>query len=313
MQSLDFSRVGIGCNAFGSRIDAEATQAVVDAALDCGVTFFDTADSYGFGASEELLGKALGSRRSEVLIATKFGMDMNTGEPLTRWGSAAYINAAVDASLTRLGTDYIDLYQIHRPDPLVDITETLDALSSLVQAGKVRFIGSSNFSAWQAAQAHYVSIISGSEIFVTAQNEYSIYNRAAEDELVPAAEKLGFTILPYFPLAYGLLTGKYHRGVPAPAGSRLESQHHRLENADFDRIEALEAFARARDISLLDVAMGWLAAQPTVSSVIAGVTTADQVRANVVAAEWQPSLADIAELDQASPRPVTGFSYTTFA
>lgn len=305
---------GVGCNAFGTRIDADRVQAVVDAAIDRGVTFFDTADVYGFGASEELLGAALGSRRDDVVIATKFGMDMQgaNGDDGGRRGSAAYVRTAIEASLRRLGTDHVDLYQLHTPDPATPIEETLEALDALVQAGTVRAIGCSNLQAWQLVDADWRSRDRGLVRFATAQNEYSLYNRTAEVELTPACEALGVGILPYFPLAYGLLTGKYRRGEAAPEGSRLraQSQSSRLEGADWDRIEALEAFAAERGISILELAMGGLAAQPAVTSVIAGATKPEQVVANADATAWEPSEDDLAALAEIGA-PTQ--SYTTFA
>ncbi len=308
---LMVSVVGVGCNAFGARIDEDQTKAVVDAAIEQGITLFDTADSYADGASEELLGRALGTRRESVLVATKFGMGDHDAEHFGAHGSRRYVRRAVEASLRRLGTDYIDLYQLHRPDPITPIDETLDAMSDLVTEGKVRYLGSSNLSAWQVADADWVARTAGYHRFVSAQNEYSLYNRAAEDELLPACERFGIGVLPYFPLAYGLLTGKYRRGEAAPAGSRLEAQAKRLENADWGRIEALQAFADARDISLLTLAVGGLAAQPAVGSVICGVTRPEQVVANVEAGLWQPSEHDVADL--AELRHSSAFSYTTFA
>ncbi len=308
---LMVSVVGVGCNAFGARIDEDQTKAVVDAAIEQGITLFDTADSYGDGASEELLGRALGTRRESVLVATKFGMGDHDAEHFGAHGSRRYVRRAVEASLRRLGTDYIDLYQLHRPDPITPIDETLDAMSDLVTEGKVRYLGSSNLSAWQVADADWVARTAGYHRFVSAQNEYSLYNRSAEDELLPACERFGIGVLPYFPLAYGLLTGKYRRGEAAPAGSRLEAQAKRLENADWGRIEALQAFADARDISLLTLAVGGLAAQPAVGSVICGVTRPEQVVANVEAGLWQPSEHDVADL--AELRHSSASSYTTFA
>lgn len=307
------STVGLGCNAFGSRIDADQTQAVVDAALDHGITFFDTADSYGDGASEELLGRSLGPRRDDIVLATKFGMGKDAGEPGQAHGSRRYIRRAVEASLRRLNTDYIDLYQLHRPDPVTPMEETLQALSELVAEGKVRYIGSSNLSAWQVTDANWLARTSGTQRFVSAQNEYSLYNRLAEEELVPACEAAGVGLLPYFPLAYGLLTGKYHRGEVAPEGTRLAApnQASRLANADWDRIEALQEFADARDISLLDLAISGLAAQPAVASVICGATRPEQIKANVGALAWQPTDEELDALDELAKTPV--FSYTTFA
>lgn len=297
---LMVSTVGIGTNAFGARIDADQVQGVVDAAFDVGITLFDTADIYGQGESEELLGRALGSRRDEVVLATKFGMDMQ-GANGPDWGvrgSRRYIRTAVEASLRRLGTDHIDLYQMHRPDPVTPIEETLSALQELVVEGKVRYLGSSNFTAWQVVDADWTARTGSATPFVSAQNKYSLLDRSVEEELVPACEHTGVGILPFFPLEYGLLTGKYSRGQAAPAGSRLaaDAQAKRLAGADWDEIERLQAFARDRDLSLLQVAIGGLAAQPAVSSVIAGVTSAEQVRSNAAAGLWEPSLEDLAEL-----------------
>ncbi len=286
------------------------TTAVVDACFEHGVTFFDTADVYG--ESEVLLGEALKGRRDEVVVATKFGMDLDGrhGDDGGRRGSAAYVRTAIEASLTRLGTDHVDLYQLHTPDPNTPIEETLGAMDELVTEGKVRAIGSSNLQAWQVVDADWVSRTKGFVSFVTAQNEYSLYNRTAETELVPACVELGVGILPYFPLAYGLLTGKYHRGEKAPDGTRLAVQTHRLEAADWDTLEALEAFAGARDISILELAIGGLAAQPAVASVIAGATKPEQIAANAAAGEWTPSQDD---LDELAAIGTPGHSYTTFA
>ena len=310
---LRVSVVGLGCNAFGTRIDADQTQAVVDAAIDNGITLFDTADAYGDGSSEEMLGRALGKRRSDVVVATKFGMGEHHAEHWGAHGSRRYVRRAVEASLRRLGTDYIDLYQLHKPDPLTPIEETLQAMSELVAEGKVLYIGSSNLSAWQVTDADWVARSEGLQRFVSAQNEYSIYNRAAEAELTPACEVAGVGILPYFPLAYGLLTGKYSRGQAAPEGSRLAApaQSSRLDGANWDLVEALEAYAAERSVSLLTLAIGGLAAQPAVASVISGATRPEQVAANVQAGLWEPSAEDLAGLDAIRVRPE--FSYTTFA
>jgi aryl-alcohol dehydrogenase-like predicted oxidoreductase len=297
---LTVSAVGLGCNNLGRRIDAEQTAAVVSAALDAGITLFDTADVYGQGESERLLGRALGSRRGEAIVATKFGGDMQ-GSNGPDWGvrgSRRYIRTAVDASLTRLGTEWIDLYQLHMPDPVTPIEETLAALHELVVAGKVRYIGSSNFAAWQVTDADWTARTAGLTRFISAQNKYSVYDRAAEAELVPACEQAGVGILPYFPLESGLLTGKYRRGAPAPDGSRLAARADLLDKADYDRIEALEGFAAERSIGILDVAIGGLAAQPAVASVIAGATKPEQVAANVAAGAWQPSAEDLAALNE---------------
>lgn len=310
--SLSLPAVGIGCNAFGARIDADRVMSIVDAAIEHGVAFFDTADTYGTGQSEELLGQAIRGRRDEVVVATKFGMDMKgvNGDDGGRRGSAAYVRTAVEASLRRLGVDHIDLYQLHTPDPGTPIAETLGALDELVQAGTVGAIGCSNMQAWQVVDASWTARQAGGASFVTAQNEYSLYNRTAEVELTPACLDLGVGILPYFPLAYGLLTGKYRRGEQAPSGSRLEAQSGRLDSADWDRIDQLEAFAARHDASILEVAMGGLAAQPAVASVIAGVTSADQVASNAAAGAWTPTPEQLDELAQIG-RPA--MSYTTFA
>lgn len=311
---IEVSAVGIGCNAFGARVDADGTRAVVDAALDAGVTFFDTADVYSFGASEELLGAALQGRRDEVVIATKFGMDLEglNGDDGGRRGTRAYVRTAVEASLRRLGTDHIDLYQLHTPDRQTPLEETLGALDELVQEGLVRAVGCSNFAAWEVADAHWRATVAGSTTFTTAQNEYSLYHRAAEVELAPACVALDVGLLPYFPLAYGLLTGKYRRGESAPSGTRLsvQGQAHRLENADWDTIASLQSFADAHGVDLLTLAMGGLAAQPAVSSVIAGVSRPEQVAANVAAASWVPDEGQLAELAEIG-RPAR--THTTFA
>jgi len=304
---LMVSTVGLGCNNFGSRVDEDGTREVVNAALDAGITLFDTADSYGGtpGRSEELLGRVLGGRRPDVVLATKFGSDLH-GANGVDWGirgSRRYIRTAVEASLRRLGTDWIDLYQLHWPDPITPMEETLAALDEIVREGKVRYIGHSNLTAWQAVDADWIARTSGYTPFISAQNEYSLLNRAVEAEIVPACEHLGLGLLPYFPLASGLLTGKYQRGEAAPQGTRLASVPSRLEAADFDRIEALERFASERGITLLDVGIGGLAAQPAVASVIAGATRPEQVRANVAAGAWAPSAEDLAALDEAAPGP----------
>ena len=299
LSGLTVSTIGIGCNNFGSRMPDEDVPAVVNAAVDAGITLFDTADVYGnAGGSEMLLGKALGSRRSEVIIATKFGSDMRgaNGPDWGARGSRRYIRIAVETSLRRLGTDWIDLYQLHEADPHTPIDETLAALTEIMAEGKVRYIGSSNLAGWQVIDAHWISRSSGYEAFISAQNEYSWLNRSAERELVPALEHTGQSLLPYFPLGSGLLTGKYHRGEPAPAGTRLARNRVRLDRANFDLIEALEAYAAERDLSLIDVAIGGLAAMPTVGSVIAGATSAEQVKQNVAAGVWVPSGDDLEAL-----------------
>jgi aryl-alcohol dehydrogenase-like predicted oxidoreductase len=275
---------------------------VVHAALDEGVTLFDTADAYGgHGRSEEYLGAALKGRRDEVVVATKFGHDM-AGANGPDWGARAsrrYVIRAAEASLRRLDTDWIDLYQLHVPDPQTPIEETLSALDDLVKAGKVRYAGHSNFAGWQVADAAWIARTAGLAPFISAQNHYHLLHREVEAELVPACQRFGLGLLPYFPLASGLLTGKYRRGDPAPEGTRMAGERfaQRLAEAPWDTIEALERFATERGIGILDVAIGGLAAQPTVASVIAGATRPEQVRANVAAGNWQPTAEDLTTLN----------------
>ena len=302
---LMVSALGIGCNAFGRRVDQDGVGSILSAARDTGVTLLDTADIYGGepGQSETMLGDALRGQREEFVLATKFGMDMQgaNGEDFGALGSRRYVRRAVEASLRRLQTDHIDLYQLHRPDPLTPIEETLEALTDLVREGKVLYIGCSNFDGWQVADASWTSSTAGLASFVSVQNEYSLLDRSVEDEVAPACERFGLGILPFFPLARGLLTGKYERGAAAPQGSRAALEAERagwLAEADWDRVEALQSFAKQRDVELLDVAIGALAAQPAVTSVIAGATSAEQVARNALAAGWQPTAADLAELDQ---------------
>jgi aryl-alcohol dehydrogenase-like predicted oxidoreductase len=313
---LMVSTIGLGTNAFGSRIDEQQSRTVVDAAIDAGVTLFDTSDTYGTGASEEVLGRALGTRRDDVVLATKFGMDMG-GANGPDWGARAsrrYVRKAVEASLRRLGTDHIDLYQLHQPDLVTPVEETLEALTELVTDGKVRYVGCSNFAAWEVVDAHWTATTAGLRPFVSAQNEYSLYNRAAEEELLPALSHLGMSLIAYFPLAYGLLTGKYRRGEQAPAGSRLgaDNQAHRLAGADWDRIEALHAYADERGVGILDVALGGLAAQPSVGSVIAGATRPEQVLANVRAGLWEPTSEDLAALAEVNAGRGAGMTHASF-
>ena len=289
----DVSVVGLGCNNFGSRVDEHGTRAVVDAALEVGVTLFDTADVYGNrGGSEELLGKALEGRRDRVVLATKFGHEMSDDAPPNR-GSREYVRVAIEASLKRLRTDVVDLYQYHRPDGLTPIEETLGAMSELVDEGKVRFIGSSNFEPAQVADADEHASAHSWNRFVSAQNEYSLLRRDAEEELLPVCERLGVGVLPYFPLASGLLTGKYRRGEPAPAGTRLAMRPEHLTAEAFDELEALEAFAVERGHTLLELAFAGLLSHPHVSSVIAGATKPEQVRANAAAGDWELGEQDV--------------------
>jgi aryl-alcohol dehydrogenase-like predicted oxidoreductase len=288
----EVSVVGLGTNNFGGRIDYEQSLSVIDAALDSGVTLIDTADIYGQGTSEEFIGRALEGRRDRALIATKFGKPMNEN-PEERRGNPDYIQWAVEGSLRRLRTDVIDVYQMHEPDPVTPLVETLGALNDLVAEGKVRWIGCSNFSAQQIEAAEEVSRGAGFHRFVSVQNEYSLAVRGAEDDVLPVCELLELGFLPYFPLASGLLTGKYRRGEEATEG-RLAGRT--IPEERWDRLEGLRGFADARGVSLLEVAIGGLLAMPAVSSVIAGATKPEQVRANVAAGEWEPSAEDLEEL-----------------
>jgi aryl-alcohol dehydrogenase-like predicted oxidoreductase len=303
---IEASAVGLGCNNFGRRLDLEGTAAVLEAALAAGVTFFDTADVYGRGESERLMGQVLGGRRDEFVLATKFGMEMREAEGvpanLAR-GSRDYIRWAVEGSLERLGMDRIDLYQYHQPDGTTPLEQTLEALDELVREGIVTAIGCSNFSAGQLEEADRISRERGIARFVTLQNEYSLLERGIEADVAPACERLGVSILPYFPLASGLLTGKYRRGESGPAGSRLAGRDSPGSEEQFDVVEGLERFAAARGVSVLDVAIAGLAAQPAVASVIAGATRPEQIESNVAALRWQPSREDLAELDRVAPTP----------
>jgi aryl-alcohol dehydrogenase-like predicted oxidoreductase len=298
---LTVSVVGLGTNNFGMKLDDAGCREVLDAALEQGVTLVDTADSYG--QSEERLGVLLKGRRDDVVLATKFGSDvrrlgLDNGADWGARGSRRYVRRAVEASLRRLQTDWIDLYQLHRPDPATPIEETLSVLDDLVREGKVRYVGHSNFSGFQTSHAEWTARTRGFERFVSAQNEYSLLKTQVETELVPALEEYGMGMLPYFPLASGLLTGKYQRGLAAPAGSRVAAwgMQAALTDATFDRIEALASFGKERGHSLLDVAVSGLAARPTVASVLAGATSAQQVAQNVAAGSWQLSADDVAAL-----------------
>jgi aryl-alcohol dehydrogenase-like predicted oxidoreductase len=295
---LEVSIVGVGCNNFGGRIDETRTQQVIDAALDAGVSFFDTADTYADGRSEELLGRFLGNRRSQVIIATKFGLDM-PGQG--RGAHPEYVRKAFDASLKRLRTDYIDLYQQHRPDPEVPIAETLGALDELVKAGKVREIGCSNFSAQQIREAHAASARRpGSARFVSVQNEYSLLHREPEDEVLGECERQGMAFLPFFPLKSGLLTGKYRKGQPIPQDTRVakyERYRKLLTEDNLDKVETLIEYAESRGHTILDLAISWLLAHRAVASAIAGASSAQQVRANAAAASWKLTDADLDEID----------------
>ncbi len=291
--------IGLGCNNFGMRIDAAATERVVGAALDAGITFFDTADVYGSTKSEEFLGRALAGRRHRAIIATKFGMAVDEQR---RGARPAYVRRACEDSLERLGTDWIDLYQLHQPDPDVPIADTLGALDELVKAGKVREIGCSNFTAAQLDEARHATA-TGTARFVSVQNEYSLLHREPETAVLPACERLELAFLPYFPLASGLLAGRYEAGKPAPADSRLSlSWTSRFTTDRNVRIAAaLKAFVEARHHTLLELAISWLTSQPLVASVIAGATSPEQVRANAAAANWPLTREELADIDCLAP------------
>ncbi|HEY1618553.1 MAG TPA: aldo/keto reductase [Streptosporangiaceae bacterium] len=297
---LVVSVAGLGCNNFGRRLDLEGTRAVVDAAIDAGITLLDTADMYGgSGESEELLGQVLAGRRDEVVLATKFGHqshDMGYGTAAGAKGGRAYIRRAVELSLRRLRTDHIDLYQLHTPDPGTPISETLAALGELVAEGKVRYIGNSNFAGWQIAEASAVASQLGVPPFISAQNHWSLLERGAEDEVVPAAIHFGLGVLPFFPLANGLLTGKIRRGHGPAEGTRLHDRAAYITEAKLDKVEALADWADRHGRSLLDVAIGGLAALPGCTSVIAGAMSPEQVKANAAAAAWVPEPSDIEEI-----------------
>jgi aryl-alcohol dehydrogenase-like predicted oxidoreductase len=299
---LRVSLVGLGCNNFGARIDRDATRAVVYRALDAGITLFDTADNYGNrGGSETLLGEMLGDRRKDIVLATKFSFPMDD-VGVRKGASRRYIMSAVEDSLRRLKTDWIDLYQLHRPDPLTPIEETLRALDDLIHQGKVRYIGSSNLSGWQVADAQWTSRHHELNAFVSAQNELSLLARDAERELLPALNAYGLGFLPFYPLAGGLLSGKYKRNEPLPEKARLaytkQAADMFLTEANWTKVERLEAFCAARGHSLLELAFGWLASRAPVASVISGATSAAQVDANVHAVGWRLLPDEIAEVDR---------------
>jgi aryl-alcohol dehydrogenase-like predicted oxidoreductase len=299
---LRISLVGLGCNNFGGRIDLEASRKVIHKALDLGITLFDTADTYGErGGSETILGQVLGNRRKDIVLATKFGMDMDDAGIL-KGASRRYILSAVEASLRRLKTDWIDLYQLHTPDPLTPIQETLRTLEDLIRQGKVRYIGCSNLPAWQVVEALWTARYLRFNAFVTCQDEYSLLVRDPERELLPAMEAHGLGLLPYFPLASGLLTGKYKRNKPLPEGARLTKTQRLadryLTDVNWQIVERLESFCAKRDHSLLELAFSWLVARPLVSSVIAGATKPEQLEQNVKAVDWALTPEDMAEIDR---------------
>ncbi|MBW3630974.1 MAG: aldo/keto reductase [Gemmatimonadetes bacterium] len=298
--SLDVSVVGLGCNNFGTRIDAVQTERVVGAALDAGINFFDTAEQYARGQSEEYLGRALSLRRSQAIVATKFGHPASGPES---GGRPENVRKALEGSLRRLGTDYVDLYQMHRPDPNVPVAETLGALDELVKAGKVREIGSSNFSAEQIRQADEAPR-AGAARFVSVQNEYSLVQRQPESGVLAECERRGVAFIPYFPLSSGLLTGKFRKGQPVPEGTRIANmgpQNRLLTDENLDLVERLVAFSESRGHTLLELAFSWLLSRPAVASVIAGATRPEQVHANASAANWKLSETDLRELDTIQP------------
>jgi aryl-alcohol dehydrogenase-like predicted oxidoreductase len=301
------SAVGLGCNNFGGRLDVAGARAVVDAAIDAGVTLFDTAEMYGTdGGSELALGEVLAGRRDKIVLATKFGhvrVDMGYGPAAGAKGSRNYIRIAVEKSLRRLRTDYIDLYQLHSPDPLTPVEETIAALDELVTAGKVRYIGHSNLSGWQLADAAHTAASAGRTPFISAQNHWSLLDRGAEAEVVPAAIHFGLGVLPYFPLANGLLTGKVRRGREIPPGTRLAARSGYVTEDKLDKVEALIGWGAERDVSILEIAIGGLAAQPGCASVIAGAMSPEQVRANAAAGQWEPTPDELEEIDKIVPPP----------
>src|SRR3984957_6992385 len=305
--ALQVSVVGLGCNNFGSRLDVDGTRAVVDAAIDAGITLLDTSDTYSpGGGSERALGEVLAGRRDQVVLATKFGNqnnDMGYGPAAGAKGGRAYIRRAVTESLRRLRTDHIDLYQLHTPDPVTPVEETIAALHELVAEGKVRYLGHSNFSGWQLADAAHLAAHNSRTPFISAQNHWSLLERGAEADVVPAARHFGLGVLPFFPLANGLLTGKVRRGQAIPAGTRLAGRDSYVTSEKLAKVEALITWAQAHGVTILDVAIGALAAQPGCSSVIAGATTPEQVKANAATAAWIPSADELAEIDRIVPPP----------
>jgi aryl-alcohol dehydrogenase-like predicted oxidoreductase len=298
---LQVSAVGLGCNNFGARLDLEKTRAVVDAAIDAGINFFDTADTYGNrGGSETLLGATLGNRRKDIILATKFGLPMDH-EGRLQGGSRRYVLSAIEASLKRLKTDWIDLYYHHRPDPMIPIEETLGALDDLVRQGKIRFAGSSNLPGPQLADAMELAQAKRLTPFAAAQDQYNLLSREIETTLVPAIARYGIALVPYFPLASGLLTGKYRKGQPMPTGTRLSDARYAarfVNEENYEVVERLAAFCAERGRTMLELAFGWLLARPHVASVIAGATSPEQLRLNVSALSWHLSTDEITAVDQ---------------
>jgi aryl-alcohol dehydrogenase-like predicted oxidoreductase len=298
---LRVSSLGLGCNNFGARLDAAAAHRVVHAALDAGITVFDTADIYGQrGGSETILGEALGSRRKDVVLVTKFGLAMDE-EGQLKGGSARYVASAIEASLKRLRTDWIDIYYLHRPDPETPIEETLRALDALIKQGKVRYIGCSNMSAQQIVEAQHVSRANGLNRFVSCQDQYNLLSREIEAEIIPAMQPHRLALVPYFPLASGMLTGKYQSGAPIPAGSRMSYKRYSdrfFNDENFHIVERLREFCVKRGRSLLELAFGWLLSKPVVGCVIAGASTPEQVYQNAAAVDWRLNATEMAEIDR---------------
>jgi aryl-alcohol dehydrogenase-like predicted oxidoreductase len=307
---LRVSLVGLGCNNFGGRIDLEASRKVVHKAIDCGITLFDTADVYGErGGSETCLGQILGERRKDIVLATKFGMPMDDAGR-QKGGSRRYITSAVEASLKRLKTDWIDLYQLHTYDPLTPIEETLRTLDDLVRQGKLRHIGCSNLPSWRVVEAQWTATTSHLDAFLSCQDEYSLVMRDIEKDLVPMMEAYGLSLLPYFPLGSGLLTGKYKRNAPKPEGARLTTTQRLADRymteANWKIVEGLQDLCAKRGWSMLDLAFSWLAAKPMVASVIAGATKPEQIEQNVKAVGLKLSAEDLAEIDKISASAKAG-------
>jgi aryl-alcohol dehydrogenase-like predicted oxidoreductase len=302
---IEVTVAGLGCNNFGRRLNEAASVRVVHAALDLGINFFDTSDSYGNGQSEHHLGVALKGRRDQAIVLTKFGSPADADDPGYRGASPDHVRRAIERSLRNLDTDYIDVYMLHRPDPETPIEATLEALDRLVREGRVRALANSNFAGWQIADADWVSRTRGLARFVAAENEYSLLERSVEREVVPACRRFGLSLIPFFPLGSGLLTGKYRRGQPAPEGTRLSAGPagaRILTDRNFDIAEGMERLAAQRGVPTGAIALGWLAAKPEVCSVIAGATSAEQVEANVEATSWTPTEEDIAEIDRITGR-----------
>ena len=300
---LRVSVVGLGCNNFGQRIDLESSRAVIHKALDAGITLFDTADTYGGrGGSETVMGQILGDRRKDIVLASKFGMAMDDGEK--KGASRRYMMAAVEASLKRLKTDWLDLYQVHQPDPLTPIEETLRGLDDLVRAGKVRYVGCSNYSAAQVTEAQWAARHLNLNAFISCQDEYNLLKRDLDGERLGVMQRYGLGLLPFFPLASGLLTGKHKRGAAA-SGTRLATAQFAgrfMTDANFDIVEKLEAFVTARGHTMTDLAFSWLAARAPVASIIAGATKPEQIQANVKATGWTLTADDMAEIDKLTAR-----------